>query len=197
MKRLILGSIFALSAAAANATLIGDVTDNGGGSYTISNGAGSVSDSALEAFAGLASGALDALPNVGNATEGSAIQGSGYIAAGETFQFDWLWTSDEVTGSSFNDTAFYVLGLVGYGVIANTFTADGATNTFSWFAPVAGYLTWSIGVIDVNDTIVDSFLTVSNIQPPALSVSEPLTLSLFGLGLLGLGAARRFRKGTI
>ncbi len=122
-----------------------------------------VSDASIESFIGLSPGALDAV-STGDATEGSAIKDSFNITSGEIFSFDFIWDSDEVSGASFNDFAFYSLSLDGIGVLADTFARDNDSGSFVWTAPTSGLLTYGIGVMDLNDEVVSSFLTVSNIS---------------------------------
>jgi len=178
----------------ANAAIIsiGNSTDNGGGSYTLSSGTGSVSDSSIETFVGLSSGALDTI-STGNATEGSALSDSFSIVTGDTFSFDWLWTSNEAFGASYNDFSFVYLSLGGIGILADTFTVDNTSGSFSWTATSSGLLTYGIGVMDVNDTIVDSFITVSNINT-STSVPEPASLALLAIGIAGFSISRKKKK---
>lgn len=186
-------AVLAFANAANAIQTIGNVTDNLDGSYILSTGSGSVSDADLETFLGLASGTLDNLAattggSSPNATQGSAIKDASQVELGETFSFDWEWTSfEDNPSSSFNDFAFYALIDTGLGVIADTFTADGTTGTFSYAATSAGLLQWGIGVVDDSDSVVDSFLTVSNISVPDTSS----TMLLLSSGIAVLGFARR------
>lgn len=178
-----------LFASMSNADVMtaGDVTNNGGGSFTLTSGNGSVSDSAIESFIGLTAGGLDAL-STGDATEGSAITDTFNIASGDTFSFDWLWTSNEGDGVDYNDFAFVNLSFDGVALLADTFTPDGTSGSFSWMATTSGMLTYGIGVMDVNDTLVASTLTVNNISA---TVAEPSAIALLALGFAGVGFARR------
>ncbi|MEL6215736.1 MAG: PEP-CTERM sorting domain-containing protein [Pseudomonadota bacterium] len=185
MKKLIaLALVLAAGSAGATITSIGDVTPVGTG-FTISSDDG-VSDGAIEAFLGLGAGTLDDISS-GNATEGSAIAITASIASGGSVSFDWFWTSNEFSGAFFNDFAFVSVSMNGVQVLADTFTLDGTISSFSYTAGSGGLLTIGIGVMDVNDSAVDSFLDVDNITV----VPAPASLLLLGLGLAGLGVARR------
>ena len=74
-------------------------------------------------------------------------------------------------------------------VLADTFTADNTSGSFSWLATASGTLTYGVGVMDLNDTVVDSFITVSNITHA--SVPEPTSIALLGLGLAGFRFTRK------
>ena len=71
----------------ASLVTIGNVTDNGGGNYTIQSAAGSVPDATLESFLGLIPGTLDLLavtvdPDL--VTQGSALKKTQFMQAGDT-----------------------------------------------------------------------------------------------------------------
>jgi len=199
---LFLGS-FVLSnpsqAASVNFTdSLGDVTNNGGqtsltnafdGSddtsvnYNVSgNTPGSADD--LESFLGVTSGSLGI-----EAIEGSAVKTTLAASAGDVFSFDWVFRTNEAVGSNFNDYAFVTIGSQVFNLanITNA-TIPGSTlgsnlnpylrqtnnNTFSYTFNTGGTYNVGIGVVDVNDVITSSGLSVrnANTQP----VPEPLTI---------------------
>jgi hypothetical protein len=135
----------------------------------------SVSDADIESFLGLSSGTLDGLGN-GNATEGSAIKQTFSGTAGQTLTFDWNFLTNETTPASFNDFAFISLFPGGNSTLADTnsrfpllgnnvsFNSETGFNTFSFSLPDDGDYTLGLGVVDVNDTIVDSALLVDNVN---------------------------------
>ncbi len=193
MKKTLLALATLAASWSSNAAImtIGNVTDNGSGQYTISNASGSVTDSVIESFLGLSSGTLDSI-STGNAKEGSALKDTVQVNAGSEYSFDWTWFSSEDNGVSYNDFSFVSLSLDGTEVLADTFVNDNFSSSFSWTATTSGLLTYGIGVMDVNDEVVSSTLNVSNIS--VSEVSEPVTLAIFGLGLVGLAGLRRSRK---
>lgn len=144
------------------------------GSYQalITNGSGSVSDSALESFLGLSAGALDAMGN-GDATKGSAMKlPTITVAAGTTLTFDWNFLTNETTpGFFYNDFAF--VSINGLSELADTnsrfalsptgFTQETGYAQFSYTFATAGTYTIGLGVVHTGDTWYDSALLVDNV----------------------------------
>ena len=194
IARLVVGLVTFGCVLASNASIItlGNVTDNGGGNYTISSGIGSVPDANLESWIGLAPGTLDAMavttdPDL--ATEGSALTKTATMAAGDVLSFDWVWESDEnilPQPPEFNDFSFYSLTFVGATYLVDRFAPDGISGTVTWTAPTSGTMTLSVGVVDVGDYVVDSRLNVSNMVIP-----EPASIGLLGLVSCGIYFTRR------
>ena len=174
---------------AASVSTIGNVSEVDG-VYTLSTNGG-VSDSALESFAGIAAGSLDAEIG-GNATEGSAIQSTIEVEAGDTFSFNWVFETNESSNTFFNDFAFVALSLFGIDEVLATAAMDspGTSGSYTWTAGGAGLLTWTVGIVDVGDTIVTSTLNVSKLSP----VPVPAAALLFGSALLGFAGFSARRK---
>lgn len=147
----------------------------------LTNGSGSVTDSALESFLGWSAGTLDAMGN-GNATEGSAMQLSTItVAAGTTLTFDWNFLTNEATPSSYNDFAF--VSINGLTELADTnsnfvLTPGSVKQTgykqFSYTFTAAGTYSIGLGVVDVGDTSVNSSLLVDNF---ALNATQVVNLA--------------------
>jgi hypothetical protein len=144
----------------------------------ITNGLGTTaSDNDLEAFLGLASGTLDNLGN-GNAIQGSAIKQTFTALAGDTLTFDWNFFTNESTPSlTSNDFAFYTIDFTPSAVeLADTTSPNFSRSSVANYIKQTGYQTVSInisqtgtytlglGVVDVDDDIVNSALVVDNVQ---------------------------------
>jgi len=167
----------------------------------------SVSASDLETFLGLAPGSLNGLGN-GDATEGSAIKQTFSAQAGDVLSFDWNFlTSEPDEEVTFNDFAFVsLLSLETLADVASStfvssqsilFSLETGFQTFSVVIPADGIYTLGLGVVDVDDDIVDSGLLIDNVKlTSSTPVPEPGTLLLLGSGLLGLGLLNRRRKRT-
>lgn len=147
-----------------------------------------VSKGKLESFLKIKPGTLNYLAD-GKAKNGSAIRDSVKVYKGDEFSFDWKWYSNEKHGSYFNDYAFVRLKFNDVDVIADTYTPDYTKDTFTWTAKKTGWLRYGIGVVNVNDKYIKSVLRVKNIE--VKHVAEPSALALLGLGIIGLGLARR------
>lgn len=128
-----------------------------------------VTDADIEAELGLFTGTLDFLGN-GDATEGSAIELVPIDAeVGETLSFDWEFLTGEGFGSTFNDFAFVsITDENGNTLFVDTLESAslGTTpgyETFSYTFDTSGTFTVSVGVVDVQDTAVESTLLVDNL----------------------------------
>jgi len=174
----------------------------------VSHNAPTLAGGDLEAFVGIAPGALDD-DTVGNLTayEGSAVMQRFTAAAGSSVSFRWnLATTETSTDPWMADVAFVVIDgrLI---MLANTLSATGATgggdyatqtggtNYDATFAS-GGTHTIAFGIVDEGGFGDTSALSVTDVSVVVSSVPESSTLALMaaGLGLLGLQARRR-RKG--
>jgi hypothetical protein len=142
----------------------------------LTSGAGSVTDTQLENFAGLSTGALDNLLNGKNATEGSIITQTITVNAGDTLQFDWNYFTQEGFNSFYSDSAFISISNTSMKYVEKL--ADTSSQLTSLSAPsygmITGYQTFSyqfsqsgtftlgVGILDAIDTAVDSALVVDN-----------------------------------
>ncbi|NEO33075.1 MAG: PEP-CTERM sorting domain-containing protein [Symploca sp. SIO3C6] len=168
----------------------------------LTNGFGSVSDANLEKFLELNAGILDTI-GIGDATGGSALQQTFTANAGDVLSFKFNFLTNEFTPEfEFNDFAF--VSLTGIDTLADTFSdfvstitpfdAETGFGTFSQTISVSGTYSLGIGIVDLEDKIVDSGLLVDNIK--LKSVPEPITI-LGSLAALGFGAMfRRTRQNS-
>ncbi|MDN2662378.1 PEP-CTERM sorting domain-containing protein [Psychromonas sp. 14N.309.X.WAT.B.A12] len=149
------------------------------------------SDSKVSTFAGVEQGTFDSI-STGNAVSGSAYQNSVTVDTGSVFSFDWLWYSAENSNSYYNDFAFVNLSLGDLNWLADTATPDWTTGSFEWTATESGLLTYTVGVLNVNDNAFKSKLIVNNFLVSApVAVPAPAMLGLFALAVLGFSISRR------
>jgi VCBS repeat-containing protein len=108
-------------------------------------------DAEIETFLGLDSGVLDAAGN-GDATEGSAVQTSVFLKAGETLTFDYLLATEDAAPS--NDFAFLTItstaSVEDLADIELANTTGGSTDwqSFSFTATDAGTYDLGLGIVD-------------------------------------------------
>ncbi|GEM_PF-2040847 len=143
----------------------------------LTTGDGSVSDDILESFLGLDFGDIDSI-NDGNATEGSALEKTITVEAGDVLSFDFNFLTDETTFDSdpetFNDFAFVSITPNSSSELADTgtflisspteFDQETDYDNFTFEFSEAGTYTVGIGVVDLEDTFVDSGLLVDNLK---------------------------------
>ncbi|NEO69492.1 hypothetical protein [Moorena sp. SIO3H5] len=146
------------------------------GSYQalITNGNQSVSIAQLESFLGLNTTELDQLGN-GNVNQGSAIQFIPItVEAGDILRFDWNFITNENTSNNvYNDFAFVSISSGDVLELADTtsdfvasttsFNSQTGYKTFTYEFTTAGTFTFSIGVVDMADSTVDSGLLIDNL----------------------------------
>ena len=121
--------------------------------------------------------------------EGSGLAQSFVSAAGTTVSFNWtLGTAG--FDANFADRAFVVID----GAPALDFATVAATalnGSFSYTFTTAGNHSLAIAVMDVNDYVGVSTLTVSNLTVTAVPEPTSIALLLAGLGVVGALARRR------
>ena len=160
----------------------------------LTNGSGSVSDTALENFLGLNSGDIDSIGN-GDATEGSALHKTIAVEAGDILSFDFNFLTNEFTPTFFNDFAFVSIADNSLSELADTnsffelspteFEEETDYDNFTFEFSEAGTYRVGIGVVDSLDTFVDSGLLVDDFK--VVSADESIlgtddSESLFGEG---------------
>jgi len=166
-------------------------------------------DTLIEDFLGLSAGRLDAM-STGNATNGSAIKQTITGSIGDVLSFDWNFLTDEfgfsTNPSVYNDFAFWSLVSQNTGSIladkffpmfttsSTVFRDETGYHTTSVVLTSSGTFTLGFGVMNVNDTGVNSGLLVDNVTLTGV-VPEPTSLAVFGIAacVAGFGAARRRR----
>jgi len=140
------------------------------GSASLNNDFGSAPDNVVENFLNLTPGTLDGITNPFDATTGSAIESSAFqVNAGEILSFDWQFTTNEGTGSFFNDFSFFSIDSLSSGtsaeanLLADTNGPFGPqTSTYNFQAD--GYYQVGFGVLNQVDPVVSSELLLDNVR---------------------------------
>lgn len=191
-----LGDVAAVNGATlTTASLDVDDAPAGAGAFNVSGTSAAPVGVAggVESFVGLPLGGLDPDPAAGSwAFEGSALKQTLAVKAGDTLSFDWLFSSQEDPPSGMNDVAFVLIGQSLF-TLADVF--GGATGShFSTTFGADGNVDLAFGIVDVNDYVGTSSLSLANIRlNSANQVPEPGSLAL-GLGALALLARRKLQK---
>lgn len=158
-------------------------------------------DVELAEFLGLEVDDLNALDN-GEVFEGSAMQTTITVEAGDVLTFTWnfLTGSTEGDGGEFNDYAFVTISgttdeLVELADTFSTFVESATAyeyetgfQTFEYTFTTSGTYTLGIGVVDVGDGGADSELLVDNVSISSSTPSTSVPDSASALGVLAFGA---------
>ena len=156
----------------------------------IGNGGGGALDiNTLETMLNTASGTLGV-----NAYEGSALSQSFNLGTSATLSFNWTLGTD-IFDASFADLAFVLVDGNLLLSLANVTAAELAGAFTYTFSP--GSHTLAFGVVDINDVLGVSTLTVSNVNlaAPNNAVPEPGSLALMLAGLALLASTTRQQRG--
>ncbi len=176
---------------------------------------GATDEASIESAMGLASGTLDTVfagvPSTSGLgpTNGSAFQITFAAQAGDQFQFDWNFVSGEplpleplYTDFGWGHLSFEGTSL-GQTDLANANegtwvdTSNGGYDQTDWQTVsltlgATGNYTVTLGVVDVQDTFVDSYMLFDYFR--LSRAPEPDTFQLVAMGLLGLAWQGRERK---
>jgi len=164
-----------------------------------------VTDTTVEAFLGLAAGALDLIsPGNGNPTvEGSAAQLSFTTTQVTDLHLEFILFSNETDAWAPNFTDFFFTTLTGEGAVeranvtdplfaspATVFDRDTGWLQVDWFGLAPGSYTLGFGVMDVQDSDLGTAVLVDSIE----LVPEPRSAALLCVGLGGIWVAGRPRR---
>ena len=168
------------------------------------NGPGSVSDTSIESFLGLSSGALDSfssgLASGTDVNQGSAMSYTYSGNAGDVVTFDFIYLTDEsLNNPNYNDFAFASIN--GLLLVADTYTvgtnyiADNTSAYWGWASTgvlsfeytigSTGTIDIGLGVLQVTDPTVNTVLLVDNFEITAVPVPAAVWMFMSGLGVLG------------
>lgn len=169
----------------------------GTGAFNLSGTDTAPAGGALEAFVGLAPGALD--PDPGNAVqafEGSAVSQAFTAAAGQTLSFRFNFLSNDTLPGDYgfvviDGTMFKLADTTAVSAPAGSWAQQTGYGVFSHAFASAGTHMLAFGVVDVGDFSGSSALLVDAVQVSAVPEPETHALMLLGLGAVVAAARRR------
>jgi VPDSG-CTERM motif len=159
----------------------------------------------IAAQMGVSESALEATNPGRNATNGSLLWQTTAANVGDSFRFRWNFVEQDYL--PFDDWAFYGISVDGGPAILSQFASlgsvgpgDGTTingwTTLNVDITTSGTYTFYFGVVNAEDTLLDSRLWIDNVQakvlPPVGQVPDGgSTIALLGLALTVVAGARR------